>query len=197
MSLSERMHKVGGADKPERRLVPVDGLSEFKVAISNELFERLGQRLFETQSQERLYATVVEEIRSIIAAEEAPLTEDERHRLTLEIARDVMGYGPIEKFLDDESVSEVMVNGTGFIYIEQDGRITATHARFISEEHLSRVIDRIVSLVGRRIDESSPMVDARLPDGSRVNVIVPPLSLDGSILTIRKFAKDTFQAADL
>jgi pilus assembly protein CpaF len=147
------MNKVDGADKPERHLVPVDGLSEFKVAISNELFERLGQRLFETQSQERLYATVVEEIRSIIAAEEAPLTEEERHRLTLEIARDVMGYGPIEKFLDDESVSEVMVNGTGFIYIEQDGRITATHARFISEEHLRRIVDRIVSQVGRRIDE--------------------------------------------
>src|SRR5262245_35648045 len=197
MSLSERLNEVDGADKPSRHLVQVDGLSEFKVAISNELFERLGQRLFETQSQERLHATVVEEIRSIIAAEEAPLTEEERHRLTLEISRDVMGYGPIEKFRDDDSVSEVMVNGTGFIYIEQDGRIAATHARFISEEHLRRVVDRIVSQVGRRIDESSPMVDARLPDGSRVNVIVPPLSLDGSILTIRKFAEDPFEAADL
>src|SRR5262245_27460655 len=197
MSLSERLNEVDGADKPSRHLVQVDGLSEFKVAISNELFERLGQRLFETQSQERLHATVVEEIRSIIAAEEAPLTDEERHRLTLEIARDVMGYGPIETFLADESVSEVMVNGTNFIYVEQDGRITPTNARFISEEHLRRVIDRIVSQVGRRIDESSPMVDARLPDGSRVNVIVPPLSLDGSILTIRKFAKDPFQAADL
>src|SRR3954471_8798037 len=106
------MNKVDGAAKPERHLVPVDGLSDFKVAISNELFERLGQRLFERQGQERLYATLVEEIRSIIAAEEAPLTEAERHRLTLEIARDVMGYGPIEKFLEDASVSEVMVNGT-------------------------------------------------------------------------------------
>ena len=157
----------------------------------------MGQRLFETQSEERLYATVTEEIQSIMAAEKAPLTDEERHRLVLEIARDVMGYGPIEKFLDDAAVTEVMVNGTNFIYVEREGRIEATNARFISEEHLRRVIDRIVSRVGRRIDESSPMVDARLPDGSRVNVIVPPLSLDGSILTVRKFAKDPFRAADL
>jgi pilus assembly protein CpaF len=197
MSLSERINKAGGADKPKRHLAPVDGLSEFKVAISNALFERLGQRLFETQTEERLYATVIEEIQSIMAAEDAPLTEDERRRLVLEIARDVMGYGPIEKFLDDAAVTEVMVNGTDFIYVEREGRIEATNSRFISEQHLRRVIDRIVSKVGRRIDESSPMVDARLPDGSRVNVIVPPLSLDGSILTVRKFAKDPFQAADL
>jgi len=197
MSLTERINRVGGADTPKRHLTPVDGLAEFKVAISNVLFERLGQRLFETQSEEHLYATVVEEIQSIMAAENAPLTEDERRRLVLEIARDVMGYGPIEKLLEDAAVTEVMVNGTDFIYVERGGRIEATNTRFISEAHLRRVIDRIVSRVGRRIDESSPMVDARLPDGSRVNAIVPPLSLDGSILTIRKFAKDPFQAADL
>jgi pilus assembly protein CpaF len=197
MSLTERMYKASGADKPTRHLTPVDGLSEFKVATSNLLFERLGQRLFETQSEERLYATVIEEIQLIMAAENAPLTEEERHRLVLEIARDVMGYGPIEQFLDDAAVTEVMVNGTDFIYVEREGRIEVTNARFISEQHLRRVIDRIVSQVGRRIDESSPMVDARLPDGSRVNVIVPPLSLDGSILTVRKFAKDPFQAVDL
>ena len=94
MSLTERMNKAGGADKPKRHLTPVDGLAEFKVAISNMLFERLGQRLFETQSEERLCATVVEEIQSIMAAEEAPLTDEERHRLVLEIARDVMGSRP-------------------------------------------------------------------------------------------------------
>ena len=197
MSLSERMSKAGGADKSVRHLAPVDGLSGFKVSISNELFERLGQRLFETQNEEQLRATVVAEIETIMAAEEAPLTSEERARLVQEIARDVMGYGPTEPFLADPDVTEIMVNGTEHIYIERGGVIEATSARFISERHLRRVIDRIVNQIGRRVDEASPMVDARLPDGSRVNVIVPPLSLDGSILTIRKFAKDPFQAADL
>ena len=198
MSLSERMSRVGGAEQPKRHLAPViDGLSEFKVSISNALFDRLGQRLFETQNEEQLRATVIAEIEHIMAAEEAPLTSDERGRLVQEIARDVMGYGPTEPFLADPDVTEVMVNGTEHIYVERRGVIEATNARFISEAHLRRVIDRIVSQIGRRVDEASPMVDARLPDGSRVNVIVPPLSLDGSILTIRKFAKDPFRAADL
>jgi pilus assembly protein CpaF len=196
MSLSERMAASGG-DPKRRHLAPVDGLADFKVAVANQLFERLGQRLFETQNEEQLRATVTEEIQAILNAEEAPLTHDERRRLVLEIATDVMGYGPIEKFLDDGSVTEVMVNGTSYIYVERSGVIQPTASRFISEEHLRRVIDRIVSQVGRRIDEASPMVDARLPDGSRVNVIVPPLSLDGSILTIRKFAKDPYMASDL
>jgi pilus assembly protein CpaF len=196
MSLSERIDLKSGTDRP-RRLVPVDGLSTFKVSISNVLFERLGVRLFETQNEEQLRATVMGEIEAIMAVEEAPLTPEERARLVREIARDVMGYGPIETFLDDATVSEVMVNGTDQIYVERGGVIERTMARFISEEHLRRVIDRIVSQIGRRVDEASPMVDARLPDGSRVNAIVPPLSLDGSILTIRKFAKDPYTAADL
>jgi pilus assembly protein CpaF len=196
MSLSERIAAAG--DAPRRRpLALVDGLAGFKVGIANELFERLGQRLFETQNEDALRATVMDEIKAIMEAEEAPLTEQERQRLVSEIARDVMGLGPIEPFLDDSTVTEIMVNGTDYIYIERGGVISQTSARFISEEHLRRVIDRIVVQVGRRVDETSPMVDARLGDGSRVNAIVPPLSLDGSILTIRKFAKDPFQAADL
>src|SRR5262245_34550972 len=130
MSLTERINKAVGVEKPARYLSPVDGLSEFKVAISNALFERLGQRLFETQTEERLYAMVMDEIQSIMAAEDAPLTEEERRRLVLEIARDVMGYGPIEKFLDDSAVTEIMVNGTDFIYVEREGRIASTKSRF-------------------------------------------------------------------
>jgi pilus assembly protein CpaF len=197
MSLSERLERAKGDGARSRHLMALDGLATFKVGIANTLFERLGTRLFETQNEEQLYDTVVGEIATILDAEEAPLTGDERQRLVREIARDVMGLGPIEPFLEDASVSEVMVNGTEFIYVERGGVIERSRSRFISEEHLRRVIDRIVSQVGRRIDESSPMVDARLADGSRVNAIVPPLSLDGSILTIRKFAKDPFQAADL
>jgi pilus assembly protein CpaF len=198
MSLSERMQAAQGATvTPLRRKAVHDGLADFKVGISNALFERLGQRLFETQNEEALRATVVAEISTIMASEGAPLTEEERQRLVQEIARDVMGLGPIEPFLDDATVTEVMVNGTACIYVERGGVIEQTEGRFISEEHLRRVIDRIVSQIGRRVDESSPMVDARLADGSRVNAIVPPLSLDGSILTIRKFAKDPFRANDL
>jgi pilus assembly protein CpaF len=197
MSLSERIASQGGPDKPIRKLTVVDGLSDFKVGIANVLFDRLGTRLFETQNEEQLRAAVISEIEDILAGEDAPLTPEERARLVREIARDVMGLGPIEPFLDDPTVTEVMVNGTNFIYVERGGVIQVTQARFISDEHLKRVIDRIVTQIGRRVDEASPMVDARLADGSRVNAIVPPLSLDGPILTVRKFAKDPFQVGDL
>jgi pilus assembly protein CpaF len=179
------------------QIVVVDGLADFKTKVHDALFERLGQRLFETQDEDQLHALVVSEISALLAAEETPLSSQERQTLVRDIARDVMGLGPIEQFLADASVTEVMVNGADFIYVERKGVIEKTRARFISNDHLRRVIDRIVTQVGRRIDESSPMVDARLADGSRVNAIVPPLSLDGPILTIRKFAKDPFQVNDL
>jgi pilus assembly protein CpaF len=137
------------------------------------------------------------EIAALMDATGTALSRDERQRLVRDIARDVMGLGPVEQFLSDPTVNEVMVNGSDNIYVERSGVIERTDVRFISEDHLRRVIERIVSSVGRRIDEASPMVDARLADGSRVNVIVPPLSLDGSILTIRKFAKDPFKVHDL
>jgi pilus assembly protein CpaF len=198
MSLSERIVKAGGGDTSKvHRLPVVDGLADFKVSVANVLFERLGQRLFEGRDNDTLYASVLREIGTIMDADEAPLTPEERRRLSLEIARDVMGLGPIEPLLDDPTVTEIMVNGTAYIYVERGGVIEETQSRFISDEHLRRVIDRIVSQIGRRVDESSPMVDARLADGSRVNAVVPPLSLDGSILTIRKFAKDPLQVADL
>ena len=177
--------------------VTADGLGEFKTKVNDAVFERLGTRLFDTSNEDRMYALVVGEITAVMDAAETALTAAERQQLVNEIARDVMGLGPVEQFLSDPTVTEIMVNGTRYIYVERHGMIERTGARFTSEAHLRRVIDRIVSSVGRRIDESSPMVDARLGDGSRVNVIVAPLSLDGSILTIRKFAKDPFRADDL
>ena len=132
-----------------------------------------------------------------MAADERPLSASERQVLVRDIARDVMGLGPLEPLLADPTISEIMVNGHEAVYVERAGVITHSGARFLSDDHLRRVIDRIVGQVGRRIDESSPMVDARLADGSRVNAIVPPLSLDGPILTIRKFSHDPFQVADL
>jgi pilus assembly protein CpaF len=121
----------------------------------------------------------------------------ERHSLTAEILDDVMGLGPIEKFLADPTVSEIMVNSLSYIYVERSGVLEQTSSAFSSDEHLRRVIERIVGKVGRRIDESSPMVDARLTDGSRVNAIIPPLSVDGPVLTIRKFSADPLTVDDL
>ncbi len=175
----------------------VDGLGNFKSKVHDALFERLGARLFEAKSEAEMQSLVMTEISSLMDTRDSALSSEERQLLAQDIARDVMGLGPLEQFLDDPTVSEVMVNGSDNIFVERSGRIERTKAHFISEEHLRRVIERIVSSVGRRVDESSPMVDARLADGSRVNVIVPPLSLDGSILTIRKFAKDPFTVSDL
>ena len=208
MSLSERITQAQQAavqrgevanawrQAPTHNLT-VDGLGDFKAKVHDELFDRLGTRLFEATNEEQLQSLVLTEIGALMDATETALSPHERQRLVQDIARDVMGLGPIEQFLIDPTVTEVMVNGSNFIYVERAGVIEQTAVRFFSEEHLRRVVDRIVSSVGRRIDEASPMVDARLADGSRVNVIVPPLSLDGSILTIRKFAKDPFTASDL
>jgi pilus assembly protein CpaF len=208
MSLSERINQAQEAaalrgEMPSawrhapNQTLSVDGLGDFKSKVHDSLFERLGTRLFEATSEDQLQTLVVTEIGALMDATETALSPQERQLLVQDIARDVMGLGPIEQFLADPTVTEVMVNGSNFIYVERNGVIEQTRVRFISEEHLRRVIERIVSSVGRRIDEASPMVDARLADGSRVNVIVPPLSLDGSILTIRKFAKDPFTVHDL
>ncbi len=208
MSLTERINQAqqaaaqrgevasGWRQGPSQTLT-IDGLGDYKAKVHDALFERLGTRLFEATNEEQLQSLVLTEIGALMDATETALSPQERQFLVRDIARDVMGLGPLEQFLADPTVTEVMVNGSNFIYAERNGVIEQTGARFISEDHLRRVIDRIVSSVGRRIDESSPMVDARLADGSRVNVIVPPLSLDGSILTIRKFAKDAFRATDL
>jgi pilus assembly protein CpaF len=208
MSVSERINQAqrAAADRGEvntawkqtpSATLKLDGLGDFKSRVHDALFEQLGTRLFEATSEERMQELVVAEISALMDASETALSPQERQLLVRDIARDVMGLGPLEHFLEDPTVSEVMVNGSSNIYVERAGVIERTNVRFISEEHLRRVIERIVTSVGRRIDESSPMVDARLADGSRVNAIVPPLSLDGSILTIRKFAADPFTVDDL
>ena len=208
MSVSERILQAQQAaaqrgevanswQRARTKTLAADGLGDFKARVHDALFERLGTRLFEATTEEQMQSLVMAEIGALMDATGSVLTPQERQLLVQDIARDVMGLGPIEQFLNDPTVSEVMVNGSDNIYVERAGLVERTSVRFISEDHLRRVIERIVSSVGRRIDESSPMVDARLVDGSRVNVIVPPLSLDGSILTIRKFAKDPFTVGDL
>ncbi|MCZ2814845.1 CpaF family protein [Modestobacter sp. VKM Ac-2984] len=175
-----------------------DALSRLKDRVGKALFERMGSRMNDPSlSEDQLRTIVLGELDEVVEEESVPLSSDERQRLTAELADDVLGYGPLQRLLDDPAVTEIMVNGPDSIYVEQHGRLSRTASRFTSEEHLRRVIDRIVSRVGRRIDESSPLVDARLADGSRVNAIIPPLAFSGSTLTIRKFSKDPFGVEDL
>jgi pilus assembly protein CpaF len=175
-----------------------DPLAKLKQRVQSALFARLGTRLYDSSlTEERLIAFVKQELASVVAMQDAPLSEPERQALVHDVSNDVMGYGPIAEFLDDDTVTEIMVNATDAIYVERDGQLHRTAARFVSVSHLRRIIDRIVGEIGRRIDESSPMVDARLPDGSRVNAVIPPLAVDGPALTIRKFSRDPLQVDDL
>jgi pilus assembly protein CpaF len=168
----------------------VDALAGLKQRAATALFERMGSRFSDSSiSQEELRTAARDELSQIIDAEQVPLSPDERLRLVQDVADDVLGYGPLQRLLDDPQVTEIMVNRMDRIYVERKGKLTLTDSRFSSEEHLRTVIERIVSKVGRRIDESSPLVDARLEDGSRVNAVIPPLAVGGSSLTIRKFSK--------
>jgi len=194
MKLSDYLRENLREDDPTlemQRPTAADPMWLVRKKLANSLYERLGTRLFDAHlGQERLEEVVSGHIDDLLTAEGTPLRGAERTTFISQVLDDVMGLGPIEQFLHDPTVSEVMVNSTDPIYIERSGRIEQTPVRFSTQEHLRRVIDRIVSGVGRRIDESSPMVDARLADGSRVNAVIPPLAVDGPVLTIRKFAND-------
>jgi pilus assembly protein CpaF len=175
-----------------------DPLAQLAKRAQTALMVRMGPTLFDSSlSAVQLDNLVVQELGQVLREEKIPLTPGERDRLVSAITDQVLGYGPIERYLDDPSVSEIMVNALDGIYIERNGRLELTDANFLSEDHIMRVIDRIVAPLGRRIDESSPMVDARMPDGSRVNAIIPPLALDGPVLTVRKFPAQSFELDDL
>jgi pilus assembly protein CpaF len=176
----------------------VDRFAELKHAVHAELLKQLGPQLYDASVDEQeLGVKVRQTLKEVLADQDKPLSAGDRQQVTKEIIDDILGYGPIEAFLDDPEVTEVMVNGFDQIFVERRGRLTATDIRFTDEQHLRQVIDKIVSRVGRRVDEASPMVDARLPDGSRVNAVIPPLAIDGSTLTIRKFSADPLTVEDL
>lgn len=192
-----RIHEAKSAEVAEVvELAPTGAvasgaLSALKERASQALYERLGARITDSSLEEaELHQYVKDELKIVVDEEQVPLTSAERQRLIREIIDDVLGHGPIQRFLDDPSITEVMVNRFDQVYIERAGKLTLTDTKFASDEALRRVIERIVSKVGRRIDESSPLVDARLSDGSRVNAIIPPLAVNGPALTIRKFGGD-------
>jgi len=197
MSLYKRLHEVqGDGANGSRRRDPV--LDELRQRIHVHLIEELGPILYDKRlSEDDLRRRVNEQLHAALAQERAPLSAADKAQLIQDVSDDILGYGPIDRLLKDEDVTEVMVNGPESVYIERAGRLEATDANFVDDVHLRRIIDKIVGQVGRRIDESTPMVDARLPDGSRVNAVVHPLAIGGPFLTIRKFSKDPYQIDDL
>jgi pilus assembly protein CpaF len=157
----------------------------------------LGPQLFNASIDPNgLRERVTGDIKTLLS-QEVGLSRDDRDRLASEIADDILGHGPLERLLADDSITEIMVNGPYEVWVERQGRLYETTVRFTDESHLRRIINRIVAVVGRRIDEASPLVDARLPDGSRVNAVIPPLSLSGPIVTIRKFSKKRLTMDDM
>ncbi len=176
----------------------VDQFAEVRERVHRIVIETLGTGLLATQADEAVIAQQLHAIvDSALAQEETPLSRADRDMLARQITDEVVGYGPISRFLKDETVTEIMVNNYREIFIERGGRIFPTDVQFASDAHLRRILDKIVAQVGRRVDESSAMVDARLPDGSRVNAIIPPLSLNGPAMTIRKFAQRRLEMHDL
>ena len=195
MALSDHLRAAGVRIGPSS-----DGnvLAALHQQLHQRLIEEIGPELSEGQlSADALRRRVTTLIQVFLADEATPLSAAERDRLIDDVANDVLGYGPIQGYLEDPDVSEVMVNGPSRVYIERRGKIERTATTFVDEAHLRRVIDKIVGEVSRRIDEGAPMVDARLPDGSRVNAVVQPLAIGGPFLTIRKFAKDPLTIDDL
>jgi pilus assembly protein CpaF len=191
--LAERLRVDEGSLRSKAR----DPQAELKSKIHRACIARLGAAFLNLEGSGELGERVRQLVAEQLDAEEMPFSPSERARLERQIADDILGYGPLEPFLHDPTVTEVMVNAYDQLYVERGGVIEETEASFLDDAHLLRIIDRIVSQVGRRIDESSPMVDARLPDGSRVNAIIPPLSLRGPSLTIRKFSRNALSLQDL
>ncbi len=206
MSLSDRLSqlRVAGAPQLERRGAPrraarhSDPFGQLKRSVHESLLETLGPTLYDAHIDQReLEQQVTHTLQAVLQREETPMTTADRVRVAQEVADDILGHGPLEPYLRDPDVSEIMVNGHDQIYVERDGLLYPVDAAFTDESHLRRTIDKIVARVGRRVDESSPMVDARLADGSRINAVVPPVALDGSLLTIRKFAVEPLTVGHL
>ena len=196
--LAGKLASQGVASEPASSRGKSDALAGLKARAAEALYGRLGARITDTSlTEEAVRQLARDELSQVIDQEQVPLSPEERRRLIRDIGDEVLGLGPLQRLLDDEDITEVMVNGPDRIYVERRGQLSLSESTFSSEEQLRRVIERIVSRVGRRIDESSPLVDARLEDGSRVNAIIPPLAVNGATLTIRKFSKTPYTVRNL
>lgn len=168
-----------------------------KLHIHHELLKRADLSAMEAMSAERLREEIRNIVQRLLLDEHVVVNDQERLQLVRDIQNEVLGLGPLEPLLADQTVSDILVNTAGQIYVERRGKLELTDIRFADNDHLLKIIDKIVSRIGRRVDESSPMVDARLPDGSRVNAIIPPLAIDGPVLSIRRFSVKPLQMQDL
>jgi pilus assembly protein CpaF len=198
VSLYKRLHEQqgNGTGPVNKRRDPV--LDELRQKIHHHLIDELGPILYDKRlTEDDLRRRVQDQLHAALAVERAPLSAADKAQLIQDVSDDILGYGPIDRLLKDDDITEVMVNGPDLVFIERSGKVEKTGASFVDETHLRRIIDKIVGQVGRRIDEAQPLCDARLPDGSRVNAVIHPLAIGGPFLTIRKFSKDPYQIDDL
>src|ERR687888_1361375 len=172
-------------------------LQDLRLRIHRKLIDTLDLSKLSNLEMERVRVEIRRILEDMVMAEAIPLSRADRDRLVMEVQHEVFGLGPLETLMKDPEISDILVNSSSQIYVERYGKLEKTDVRFRDNAHLMQIIERIVSRVGRRVDESSPMVDARLPDGSRVNAIIPPLALDGPVLSIRRFAADPYKMSDL
>jgi pilus assembly protein CpaF len=199
MALRERYIKetFGESAAAEEAIYGNQDFQEMKSRLHRAIISRLDLRKFNMLSPDRVRAEVSRLAEDLLLAENTPLSEVERDRLVNEVHHELFGLGPLEPLLADPTISDILVNSYSSIYIERRGKLERTAISFKDDEHLMRVIERIVSTIGRRIDEAQPMVDARLPDGSRVNAIIPPLAIDGPVLSIRRFGTNPLKMHSL
>jgi pilus assembly protein CpaF len=172
-------------------------MQELKGRVHRQLLERMNLSQIDSREREQVIAEIRGVVHELLQQEATPLNVEERAELVTLVVDEIFGFGPLEPLLKDDGVSDILVNGYNLVYVEREGRLYQTDVRFKDNRHLLQIIDRIVSGVGRRIDEATPLVDARLPDGSRVNAIIPPLAIDGPALSIRKFKRDALRGDDL
>ena len=183
--------------KVAQTLTPLDRMIDLKVSIHRSLLDRINLAALDKLSREQIQAEIGEIVGELLEVQREPLNSRERSALVLDVLDELLGLGPLEPLLKDETITDILVNGHETVFVERQGLLEKVATRFQDERHLLRIIQKIVSAVGRRVDESSPFVDARLADGSRVNAIVAPLAIDGSLLSIRKFAKRPINIARL
>jgi pilus assembly protein CpaF len=188
---------IGSQAAKRERNATADGFQQLKLAVHNRLFETLDVSRLESLEANMASQKVTVAISEILDEEGRLLTDADRARLIEEIKNELLGLGPLEPLLWDDEITDILVNGPSQVYVERGGKLYLTDVSFQDDQHLMLIIDRIVSQVGRRVDEASPMVDARLPDGSRINAIIPPLALDGPSLSIRRFGKRRYAVDDL
>ena len=188
---------IGSQAAKRERNATADGFQQLKLAVHNRLFETLDVSRLESLEANMASQKVTVAISEILDEEGRLLTDADRARLIEEIKNELLGLGPLEPLLWDDEITDILVNGPSQVYVERGGKLYLTDVSFQDDQHLMLIIDRIVSQVGRRVDEASPMVDARLPDGSRINAIIPPLALDGPSLSIRRFGKRRYSVDDL